>query len=66
MGNLPRLSDVHYRHLIGNATAMNATISKGTNKIAGVISYSPSTAQDTLQGEKFLGDYLSGLPTQIN
>jgi hypothetical protein len=51
---------VHGSYLIGNATAVNTTISKGKNEISGLVSYSPSTAQGILLGEKFLGDYLSG------
>jgi hypothetical protein len=64
MGNSP-LSFVHRRHLIGNATALNTTITNGTNKISGIVAYGPA-ARDIIYGEKFLAEYLSGTPSLIN
>lgn len=58
-------SCVDYRHLIGNATAINATVSNGTNKISGIVTYAPSTAADIPYAEKFLGEYLSGIPPRL-
>jgi hypothetical protein len=46
--------------LIGNATATNATVTKGVNTVAGQITYGPATPEDVIFGEIFLGKYLSG------
>ena len=50
----------HGRHLIGNATTINATVSKGLNEINGIVTYAPYLAEDIPFGEEFLGEYLSG------
>ena len=52
-------------HRIGNATAVNVTISKGSNTVAGTILYSPSTPEEIRHGEKFIGRYLSGMNPNI-
>ena len=52
--------ELKFRHLIGNATAVNATLTNGTNIIQGTVIYAPSSPQETKFAEKFLGDYLSG------
>lgn len=48
------------RHLIGNVTTINANISKGLNRISGIITYAPATKQDIPYGEKFISEYISG------
>jgi hypothetical protein len=49
------------RYLIGNATAVNATVTNGTNIIQGTVVYAPLSPQETKYAEKFLGEYLSGI-----
>lgn len=51
---------INRRHLIGNATAINASVTKGVNQISGLVTYAPATAADIPFGQEFLGEYLSG------